>query len=377
MDRLAARVSGIMLEAKRVSSVVHYRLSVPFGGGEARVNAHFRIALIVGATSLLCPTLPTRADHGAANPAAMLRRAAKLEDLRADGSQPFTLRARIAGKLGQQNLSGSYSLTWVSENRWHEELTVNGFKRVRDGAEGGYRQVSTADYKPLVIFELEKILNVAALAHLNPGLTAQKARPRDIAGVASPCVEIRWESFKVQEACFDPESGLLARAEFSFLGEPREGHADVAEFSGMLALGDREFPSQIRLRRPDGTSVDVSVDSLDAASGNADSLPVADPARSEFWRICKDGAGPKPIHIAPRISPLSSELRNEPGLVLVYAQIETDGTPTHVRVLQTSSPALERAALDELSHSRYEPRTCGGKPVRSEMMIGSTAASNR
>jgi hypothetical protein len=36
----------------------------------------------------------------------------------------------------------SRPLIWVSENRWHEELTVNGFKRIRDGAEGGYRQVS-------------------------------------------------------------------------------------------------------------------------------------------------------------------------------------------------------------------------------------------
>jgi hypothetical protein len=265
----------------------------------------------------------------------------------------------------------------VSENRWHEELTLNGFKRVRDGAEGGYWQVSTVDYKPLVIFELDKILDVAALAHLHPEQTAEKAPPRDIAGVASPCVEIHYESFKVQGACFDPESGLLARAEFSFVGEPREGHADVAEFSGTLALGERQFPSQIRLQRPDGTSVDVSVESLEAASGNPDSLPVADPARSEFWRICKDGTGPKPMPGVSPVSPLRGELRNQPGLVLIYAQIEADGTPTHVKVLQTSSPALEQAALDEFSHTRYVPRTCGGKPVRSELMIGKTTVLNR
>jgi hypothetical protein len=99
------------------------------------VNGQFRFALIAVATSLLCPTLPTRADYGAADPAAMLKLAAKLEDLRADGAQPLTLHARIAGKLGQQDLSGTYQLTWMSENRWHEELTLNGLKRVRDGAE--------------------------------------------------------------------------------------------------------------------------------------------------------------------------------------------------------------------------------------------------
>ena len=63
--------------------------------------------------------------------------------------------------------------------------------------------------------------------------------------------------------------------------------------------------------------------------------------------------------------------------MLIYAQIEADGTPTHVKVLQTSSPALEQAALDEFSHTRYVPRTCGGKPVRSELMIGKTTVLNR
>ncbi len=161
------------------------------GAGETRVNAQFRFALIVGATSHLCPTLPTRADHGAADPAAMLRRAAKLEDLRADGALPFALHARIAGKLGEQNLSGTYELTWVSENRWHEELTLNGFKRVRDGTEGGYWQVSTVDHKPLVMFELGKILNVAALAHLNPEQTAEKAPPREGEGATDPQARFR------------------------------------------------------------------------------------------------------------------------------------------------------------------------------------------
>jgi outer membrane biosynthesis protein TonB len=54
---------------------------------------------------------------------------------------------------------------------------------------------------------------------------------------------------------------------------------------------------------------------------------------------------------------------------MFYAVIETDGTLSHLTLIQQVTPALEAAVADAVRQWRYKPAACGSTPVRVETAI--------
>jgi len=125
----------------------------------------------------------------------------------------------------------------------------------------------------------------------------------------------------------------------------------------------------MEFRRPDGFSVEVSVGSLEGFSGTADSLPVADPAGSEFWGDCRYGTPGEAIQKVVPIYPAESQVRHDQGLVILYVRIETDGKVSRLKPLRSPSPALAETTLEAVAQWKYKPRTCGGTPVKEETVL--------
>jgi TonB family protein len=55
--------------------------------------------------------------------------------------------------------------------------------------------------------------------------------------------------------------------------------------------------------------------------------------------------------------------------VSLYLRIETDGSVSHLTILQAPSPALGQASVDAVKHWKYKPRTCGGVPATDETVL--------
>ncbi len=344
------------------------------------MNSVSRFAFAVGVIWLLMPLLPAGANDQAGEPLAMIARARQLEDLRADGAVPFALLAQIKATKRKQENDGTYSLTWVNANRWHEELLLGGFRRIRDGVEGGYRQVRNSDSSPVVIFRVDETLDIAKAMLLSPEAQARNVRRRKIGSGFLSCVELRREEFvENKELCFDPSSGLLVHSEHNCLGLET---VCTLDYAGSIDLGDRRFPSQIRSRSPsdsgyavDELSVEITVDSLKAFSGSAASLPVADPARSEFWRACRDEIPAKAVNVLPLVF-FDKAMRGHKstvGVLLVDIRIEPDGTVSRVTPLAAGFLQFESVATDEASSWRFKPAMCSGAPVGIETLISVTS----
>jgi hypothetical protein len=316
--------------------------------------------------------LPARADGQAVESLSMIARARQLEDLRADGAMPFVLLAQIKATKGKQESHGTYSLTWVNANRWHEELLLDGFSRIRDGVDGGYRQVRNSNSSPVVIFRVDETLDIAKAMQLSPEAEARNARRRKIGSGALSCVELRHEEFvENKELCFDPTSGLLVHSEHNCLGLET---VCILDYADSVELGDRRFPSQIRSRSPDEISIEITVASLKAFSGSVASLPVADPARSEFWRACRDEIPAKAVNVPPLVFFDKTKRGHEPqtGVLLVDTRIEPDGTVSRVTPLVAGLVQFENAATGEASSWKFKPAMCSGAPVRVETLISVT-----
>ena len=75
-------------------------------------------------------------------------------------------------------------------------------------------------------------------------------------------------------------------------------------------------------------------------------------------RQCKQITAPELVsQTAPRYS------GNSAGKVTLEAVITTDGMIRDVRVVQSSDPALSKAATDAVVNWKYKPATCDGLPV--------------
>lgn len=329
-----------------------------------------RIALLAGggAVLLLAAALPIWAEDQPAESVAMLARARKLEELRSDSNAPFLMEAQIKATFGDRKVTGEYKLGWWTPNHWHEVLALGDFRRIRDGVSDGYWQVRTWEYQPRVIFDLDQVLDVAPILQVRSLETAKGVRRRKVASIALSCVEIHLKHGVARELCFDPATELLLHAQLE-PGLMPGSEPLIVDYSGAIALSDKKFPSTVIIQRGKRISVEVSITRLEPASGNPDPPFVTDPGHSEFWRACRDIARPEGgSQVLPHF-PEDSRAKREQGIVSFYARIETDGSISHLKTLQSPSPSLEHSAREAVEQWKYKPRTCGGTPVKEETII--------
>jgi TonB family protein len=67
--------------------------------------------------------------------------------------------------------------------------------------------------------------------------------------------------------------------------------------------------------------------------------------------------------------PANARANGEKGIVVFYGVIETDGTLSHLTLIQRATPTLESAAADAIRQWHYRPAACGSTPIRMETSI--------
>ncbi len=57
------------------------------------------------------------------------------------------------------------------------------------------------------------------------------------------------------------------------------------------------------------------------------------------------------------------------GNVQVYLWIETDGTPTHIKIVHGPGGVINAAVLDAVRQYKFKPATLKGKPVKVDLYM--------
>lgn len=319
------------------------------------------LAVLIVAASLLATAQPTRGDDKSGDAQALLDHVRALEDLRAEGGDPFVLRARFKANDGKHEFDGAYAITWLAVDRWHEELQLGNFKRVRDGVHGGFQQTRNLDFQPQVVFDFDKLINPAELAHAGSKEYLGKIHNRKFGGSTFGCAELLVKDARRRELCVDPTSGLLAQADIAADGLQ-------VNYSGMLSLGKKQFPAQMRSLAKQGFSLDVSIDSLQPPATDV-SLPAPNATQTEIWSGCTGSESVELVHWVPATYPQMAKDRQEQGEVTLYGRIETDGSVSHLKALGASSMDLVQSSLDAVAQWKYSPPVCRNVPVITETVI--------
>ena len=262
-------------------------------------------------------------------------------------------------------LDGTYSLLWDGPDHWRQEITFPGFSEVQVGGKGVVFLRRSVDFLPYRISQLEMALGFSSnfgVSRLNQAATntetVKSIRQEKLAGQTAECIKIVAPDKNTREVCVDSASGLLNRQKQGFTD------ADFASIDSKL------FPRSISLAKNGKRIVEIHVTQLETGKNLSPNL-FAPPAGA----VSKDGCmnpirGAKVKDVTP-VYPQMAKIAHIEGTVAMGALIDKNGTFQNLHVVSTDSPLLNQATLDAMKQWRFEPTTCGGNPVESEMLLES------
>jgi len=303
------------------------------------------------------------------SPESLFAQARKLQDLWSEGTPSVKLRTeiKILDAKGK-TIPGQYVVTWISPSRWREELEIANYKRLRVHDSKGYWQQSTVSFQPETIFQLDSMLDFKTVLKIGPKQSLGKVKTRDKDGVPQKCIEVKWTTGTERVLCFDEANGSLLSVEYPRSENQHAPDFSRVEYSAFNKLGDKRIPYEVQAFRDRTAIVTTTVTDVTPITEGAPAT-FTSPANSEFWPQCDDMQNPELVNRVQPKYPADARANGELGRVVFYAVIETDGTLSHLTLIQRATPRLELAASDAIRRWRYKPASCGSTPIRMETSI--------
>lgn len=303
------------------------------------------------------------------SPETLVSQARKLHEVWAAGTPPVMMRAEIRVFDGKGGVTpGQYIVNWISPVRWREELRFVNYERVRVHDAKGYWQKSGLDFRPEIIFQLDRVLNSESKLKIGPKQNLGKVKSRDKDGVRQSCTEEKSAKVIDRILCFDEANGNLVTIEYPRNDNQNPPDISRIEYRAFRNVGEKRLPFEIQAFRDKKVFATVRVMELRAIVDENPSLLVA-PTNSEFWAECNDMEKAELVNPVHPDYPHGARMQHESGTVTFYAVIEADGTVSHLTLIHGATPILESATADAIRQWHYKPAACGSTPVRVEIVI--------
>ena len=302
-----------------------------------------------------------RETQSALRPADLMSRARQREDLRAAGGEPFRLTGSIRViSPGQRQVSGTYTLLWLSPRKWREEISLPGFTQVSLlVGDTLWLDRTPAKIPSYGAFELQQSPDFRSLLMLKSGQTFSRVKARKKHGIREDCFAVQTDKRSRSNLCFDADSGVLLSA-----GNKVGG----TRFSDFASWGGKVYPRTITIRNADRQVAEIQAMEISKLAAPPAGSFVPPPGATSM-RGCQDPLPPKLLKgMIPRYPSLAIQMRLT-GTVHVFATIGVDGRIDDAYVLSSPDKIFDRPVLNTVSNWMYRPATCGGVPVPYEAEI--------
>lgn len=321
------------------------------------------LGLIPLAISLLAG--PSPAAGGDKPEAAELARHAKeVSDLKAPGSPPFHLEAKLQlFRAGRPEIDGAFIIDWASREVWREELTLPGYQSLKVTHDEQSWGKHDGPYEPLLLHRIET--GLGDYPGENPG-PAGKVQERSEGGVRLTCSVKKTPDGKT-EYCVDAATGrlVLQSGVFSF------------EYSDFLQVGAKWFPQAMRVLVGGKLVAEAQVAQI-STTGNLSPSLFARPDDPGVIDLsdCKGGNFRPAASTYRPNPPYPPQLRQarEQGRVVVWAVVGADGRLYDLTIVHSAGADLDAVALDTMRQWRYSPASCKGTPIDVETELNTTFA---
>ena len=303
------------------------------------------------------------------SPESLFAQARKLQDVWSNGTPAVKARTeiKIVDAKGKP-VTGQYLVTWISPSRWKEELEFANYTRLRVHDSKGYWQQSSLNFQPEIVFQIDSMLDFMTVLKIGAKQSLGKVKSRDKDGLRQKCTEVKWTTGTERVLCFDDANGSLLSVEYPRSENQNPPDISRVEYSAFNKLGDKRIPYEVHAFRDRAALITTKVTDVTPIT-ESDSAAFVPPANSEFWPQCDDMQSPELVNRVQPQYPTAARTNGEQGRVVFYSVIETDGTLSHLTLIQRATPTLELAASDAIRRWHYKPAACGSTPIRMEISI--------
>ena len=305
----------------------------------------------------------------------LMERAKQLSDIRADGAPAFRLKMNFkAFRENGSAVEGTYTETWVSNNRWRRDTVASDFSRTEVLSDGTRLLLESGTGLPETARELPALANIGRLHPeswkpemiSNRKLGGSDLRCVETAGGVRPGPHISLDHEHQNEGempalCFDQTNGLLKAQIEPFFLIDRVVNAGCF-FYDFEKFGDRIVARSYQCMKPGLPTIEAKIVEL-VADPAADAALFTLPNGVKEKNNCADPIKPPKAVYQPVTIPRGT------GVVSVSAVIGIDGSPRELGVLNAVTQELREPVLEAVSHWRFRPATCDGEPVEEKIEV--------
>ena len=297
---------------------------------------------------------------------ALLARARESSDIRAQGSPPFLLRARVRlVDVPNGPVEGHYEEIRDSRGNWRRAMSVPDLKfnfiEVGDGRR--IHRASTTTYQPYFEYRMRQLLSLGDGPRIPKSEDVTMIAKRTVRNRPATCLQSRKKGTK-REVCVDSETGLLV-SELEHSGDAKW----TFEYLNYAPFGTKSYPRLMRQREQKKVFVEIEITELRTGAEPAAPL-FTPPARAVDWPDCEKPFPPEALETPqPRYTRGVRRFRGR-GTVMTYIVVGTDGKAHHVTPVSSDAFSLAKATLDTISyHWRFRPAMCQGEAVPASIFI--------
>jgi len=255
---------------------------------------------------------------------------------------------------------GQFAYTWVNEEHWRSELSIDRFREVAVGGKEKLYRLRSLDFDPLRVGQWRDVWEYPLKnLKLRAGDVINKIRERELkSGEIETCIERIPKDLSVEEVCFDKNSGVLNR---------HKGATITSEYADFQQFQGKSFPHLIRVisKYEKKQIIEFSVDEITARVVHSATL-FDPPVGAEVWPICEEVTVPKALNSPLPQYPTEARAQRIEGDALVYILIGVDGQVYKASIVQSLSPTLDAAAIEAVRRWQFKPAMCGSKAVPFE-----------
>lgn len=331
---------------------------------ESRFRRHDHIAcffLII----LACITLVQAAvneDERKSQAEVILSKASEMVNIKAPGSAPFVLIAKVHLQEGKKSVEGMYAISWAAPERFRRVLRFPNFSET-DVAQGDklYRQRSTQGL-PLLIWQLNRMMDSVIHYELDPKTKVKRIQSEQVNGVDETCVVLERADLN-SKVCLNSTTNepltIDAKLEDA---EPFREHYELSDYEPFEA---RRFPRKLYFHGWGSRGIEVQVEKLIRVQAFAQDEFTA-PKGAQVSNFCEHPETTGDVKPSTG-GTIPVGLRDIE--VDMYFEVSPIGAVRFAEVVYSSAPLKNNEILNWFIGTHFPIQSCAGKPVGYEIIV--------
>jgi hypothetical protein len=299
-----------------------------------------------------------RVSDRTADADAILNKAWDLVDIRAAGSGPFVLKAKVRLTERGNATDGVYAMAWAAPDRFRRVIGFPDYQETDVARGENYYWKRTTEGVPLMVWQLGELTDSLALRKkMLAGAKLKRIESQKIGAREETCVLIgpgKGES----RICMDSATSEVLSIEdgLGFSAEFRERF----EYSDYAPFDTKRFPRHFAFSAWNKRSVDVTIEKLQPARDFA-ADEFSPPAGSQVSRYCTGAE-----EITGEASPMfgnSIPADFSYTDVDIYFEISPLGAVRSAQIVYSSNPLRDKEILSWFLGAHFPVKTCDGRPM--------------